>query len=69
MKNDFGNPQKKKKFNTSKTNETQPSLKNQEFDKIQEFKVNLPIYSAKDKLKQEIRSNTSLVIIGETGKW
>lgn len=62
-------PPKKNKLNSysNKNDELQSSLKDQEFQKIQEFRYNLPIYSAREKLKQEIRNNQSLVIIGETG--
>jgi HrpA-like RNA helicase len=37
------------------------------FERIQETRRNLPIYSAKERLQAEIRDNASLVIIGETG--
>jgi HrpA-like RNA helicase len=58
-------PQQKhieKKFKPSK--QDAPSTN---FHTIQEFRVNLPIYSAKDRLKMEISENASLVVIGETG--
>uniref|UniRef100_A0A6B2L7V8 RNA helicase n=1 Tax=Arcella intermedia TaxID=1963864 RepID=A0A6B2L7V8_9EUKA len=41
--------------------------KAKERKELMEFRKNLPIYSAKEKIKEEIANNTSLIIIGETG--
>jgi HrpA-like RNA helicase len=54
---------KKKKFNSNLNQESETNS----FEKIQETRRNLPIYSAKERLQTEIRENSSLVIIGETG--
>lgn len=57
---------KKAKFKKQKRN-PDPVVGSHSFEKIQETRRNLPIYSAKDRLQAEIRENPSLVIIGETG--
>jgi hypothetical protein len=41
--------------------------KQQKFQKIQQFRKNLPIFSVKDILMKEIKENYSLIVVGETG--